>query len=355
MSMLVRCARFVLAACWAVFTAWLFVYAMPLSGLCGAAGVWTLWPSSGKPSWRRRGAVAAIGAIGLVAVPIVGLPEYATATNVLHCRTLGFTAAKAPADCDTGQLAEGQRVAREGGPLLSARERLGVHGFNHLLGLGGLVVGLPEVAAETVAMSWARNPLPEGASTEMRRRQCRATHEGVTGALADPVVWENDVPMRSTRVRKAIAKGVAQLPDRPGARNELGEVHFVQGSANIEAYGGALLYDSVRVALALEVGDSRLSVARAADGRVDAEWNGIIHYPGTDIAFAVPLPTVFGMQVLRVSETIFCGMQVDGAMNPYALTYRWTLAEDDPRLGALVGVPERGWIEARVSELASRL
>lgn len=321
-----RYLRYPLAAAWALFTAWLFVYDMRLSATSALAGVWALWPSPAPASWRRRAGVAAIATVGVLAVPLVGLPEYAATTNTLHCRTLGFMGTRAPDDCATNDIAAGARVAREGGQLFSARERLGVHGFNHLLALGGLVVGLPEVAAETAWMSWAPNPLPGRADTASRRRQCRASHTGVSAALAEPITWEDDTPMRSERVRGALAKGIARLGDKPGATRDLGEVHFVSGADNITAYRGAFLEDSLRVALALEVGDSRLSVTRRADGGVDAEWNGTIHYPGTDIAFSATIPTLWGPRVLRVSETVFCGMQVDGAMNPYALTYRWAAA-----------------------------
>jgi hypothetical protein len=38
-------------------------------------------------------------------------------------------------------------------------------------------------------------------------------------------------------------------------------------------------------------------------------------------------------------------MQVDGAMNPFVLTHRWTVSEDDPRLWRDRGVSERGLVE----------
>jgi hypothetical protein len=59
-----------------------------------------------------------------------------------------------------------------------------------------------------------------------------------------------------------------------------------------------------------------------------------------DIAFNAPIPVLGGarlhpdVRILRVSETIFCGMSADGAMNPFALRYAWTLTPDDPRLSA---------------------
>jgi hypothetical protein len=46
-----------------------------------------------------------------------------------------------------------------------------------------------------------------------------------------------------------------------------------------------------------------------------------------------------------VSETVFCGMHADGAMNPYRLTYTWTLAPADPRIGPERDQSERGFGE----------
>ena len=113
-------------------------------------------------------------------------------------------------------------------------------------------------------------------------------------------------------------------------------------------------HDSLRVALALEVGDSAVAATRRADGSVDAAWTGTIHYPGWDVAFAAPLPSLSGPKILRVSEAVFCGMQVDGAMAPYALTFRWTLPAADPRLRApLSEQAEQGWFEALLG-LAAR-
>jgi hypothetical protein len=240
------------------FTAWLFIYAMPLSGVHALLGVWACWPSrasspsrAGSPWPRRarRAAAAGIFTAALLTVPLVGLPEYAATTNRLHCRTLGFTGARAPRDCDAAELARGATVAKEGGALFSTRERLGVQGFNLLLVFGGHLVGLPEVAGELAALSFTADPLPPNASTKVRRAQCRAGYGDAAAAhaiLGAPRTVHSDFPMRSARVRRAIAGGVARLGPAPDATLDLGEIHFVQGSENVDAYAGALVDDSVR-------------------------------------------------------------------------------------------------------------
>jgi hypothetical protein len=334
----------------------MFLYAMPWSALHGMLGAWALWPSApgGRAGLRAAAATVILGA-GVFTVPLVGLPEYATTTNALHCRALGFTGARPSADCEPEEVARGAAVARDGGSLYTARERLGVHGFNLLLAAGGWLVGLDEVAWETAALSVLPNPLPADATTEQRRAQCRASYSAAAtraASLAEPLTRRSDFPMRSARVRSAVADGAARLGPEPGSELDLGELHFVSGSTNVDAYSGALVGDSLRVALALEVGDSRLALRRRPDKAIEVTWTGTIHYPDADIAFAVPLPLPWGPPVLRVSEAVFCGMHVDGAMNPYPLTYTWTLSPSDPRIGADRDRPERGPFEAALLAVA---
>lgn len=338
-----RRIRLLLAVVWAIFTAWLVVYGMPISGLFAIGGVWALWPSRAARTWRRTLAAVLLPLAGLLAVPVVGLPEYAATTNALHCRALGFTDAVAPRDCDPAEVARGRAAAAANEDVFSWRERMGVHGFNLLLAAGGYVLGLDEVAWETAAMSWRADPLPPGASVSQRRAQCRASWSEAAHADASlgPVeVVASDFPMRSGRVRERVAAGMRRLSSAPGATLDLGEIHFASQGDDVTAYTGALVHDSLRVALALEVGDSRLALTRRAHD-VEVTWTGTIHYPPTDLAFSAPIP--WTGQVLRVSEPVFCAMHADGAMAPYPLVYTWTIDADDPRLRDLG--PERGVLE----------
>ncbi|HNC99117.1 MAG TPA: hypothetical protein PKW90_23485, partial [Myxococcota bacterium] len=139
-----------------------------------------------------------------------------------------------------------------------------------------------------------------------------------------PRTWNRDLPMRSEKVRQHIASGLPKLRVAPGSTLELGEIHWSTGGNNgLDGYAAAFERDSIRVALALEVPDSHLSLLRLPDGGVEATWEGTILYPGLDIGFNLVIPTLWGPANLRVSETIFCGMQMDGAMNPYLLRYHW--------------------------------
>ena len=337
-----RALRALLALVGAGFSTWLAAMGMPASAAFAAAGVWAVWPTAR----RLPLAGAAVMLAGLAAIPLVGLPEYAAGINALHCRTLGFEARRGSPDCDPEDVAQGEQIARAGGPLFSARERLAVHGFNHLLALGGLAAGFPEVAWEAAAMSWTADPLPPGATAADRRAQC--TERAAVGPGRER---RSDSPMRSPAVRRAVAAAAAKLGQEPGSTREAGEVHFTRGGADNAGYVRALSEDSLRVALALEVPDSRLSLTRRVDGDLDVVWRGTISYPLGDYAFALPFPTVRGTRVLRVSETVFCGMQMDGAMNPYPLVWRWSLSPDDPRLGALRDTPERTWAERLAAAL----
>jgi hypothetical protein len=259
--------------------------------------------------------------------------------------------------CEPEELAAGARIAREGGALFSMRERLAIHGFNHVLAFGGVLTGFSEVAALTLHMSWAEDPFGDArrATTAERRLQCMASYEaGRAARLAATLVWEDDFPMRSPEVRRTLVAGIRALPAQAGDTRELGEVHWSDGGNNdLIGYARSFRTDSGSVALTLEVGDSALAVARRADGKVDATWEGTIHYPLQDVGFFVPLP--FQRRLLRVSETAFCGMSADGAMNPYALRVHWVLDEDDPRLAPEnIDTPDRTLFEhvLRVALLA---
>jgi hypothetical protein len=63
------------------------------------------------------------------------------------------------------------------------------------------------------------------------------------------------------------------------------------------------------------------------------------------VAFTARIPTLFGPRTLRVSESVFCGMQADGALTPFRLTVTWGLSADDPRLGAARDQSDHTWSE----------
>ena len=315
---------------WLVFSLWMLAWGMPISTAWALLFAWSTRPWS-APSQLRSSSVFCIG---LVLVGLVGLPEYARTANMLHCRALGFTAAspRTHTVCSPADLAAGEKTAREGGALLSGRERLAVHGFNLVMAAGGYAAGLPEVAHETLWLSLAPDPLADdggmiAASTRQRRRQCEASSNAA--ALAPEKRRESDFMLRSAVVRSAVAAALPRLAETPGATVQTRPLHWVRG----DSYTWSLQHDSVRVALALEVADSGATLERQADGRIRLRWTGHMHYPPQDINLIdVSLPTVLGPTRLRLSETIFCAMHADGAMNPYRMSWETVIDDDDPRL-----------------------
>ena len=316
---------------WVGFVAWMLAWGMLISAAWALLFAWSARPWSPPSRLRSSG----IFGLGLVLVGLIGLPEYARTANTLHCRALGFTGAspRAHTACSPEALAAGRQVARDGGPLLSTRERLAVHGFNLLMAAGGYATGLPEVADETLWLSLASDPLAEdggmiAASTQQRRQQCQASSSSAA-VLAPEIRRNSDFLLRSGVVRAAVATALPRLGRTPGDTVKTQPLHWVRS----DSYTWSLQHDSVRVALALEVEDSRAMLERQDDGRVMLRWTGHMHYPPQDINLIdVPLPTLLGPTRLRLSETIFCAMHVDGAMNPYHMVWQTLLDEDDPRL-----------------------
>lgn len=337
LRMLVPMLRGLLALGVGTFSAWMLLYGMIASGLYGLLSAIAIWPQ------RRLWPAVVLVLLSPVAAGLVGLPEYAAETNTLHCRALGFQGRKAEY-CDADELDRGRRAAVEGGHLYSLRERAGVHGFNLLLASGGALAGFPDVARETAAMSWKWASTPAGATGEQRLDQCRASRSEHP-VLGAPMTVNSDFPMRSAKVRQMLAAGLAHLGSTPGDDVELGPLTLTGGGTNDVGYLRVLRQDSAAVALALEVPDGHLDLGRAEGGRLLARWRGTIHYPVGDVAFTARIPTIFGTRTLRVSEAVFCGMQVDGAMTPYRLTVQWALSPDDPRLGPERDQSEHAWSE----------
>ncbi len=106
-----RAAVWTLWTLWLISTGWLAVYGMWGSAACAATAA-TVSRPGGQVRGRWR---ALIWAVGLAAVPLIGLPEYAVTTAALHCRTLGFMGGSRPAVCSGEDWAHGAEVAREGG------------------------------------------------------------------------------------------------------------------------------------------------------------------------------------------------------------------------------------------------
>lgn len=308
-----RVLRWALLVPWSAFIAWLFIYEMPLSALHAAAGIYAIAPfeRNRRKTWVARFIVLS----AIVTIPMIGFREYSAKTVEMHCRVQGFFALKAPIFCNRGNVLEGIELAENNQDVLSPRERLGVHGFNVLLAAGGLLIGFREVAEETLLLSFVDAP-PKPHDIPGRRARCTSTK---IAGLAE-VQRSSDFAMRSAIVQSHIRDMRKELAHAQSANRAL---RWNKGKNNNDVYGNAFLEDSARVALALQVDDSKLSLSKHGNELV-AEWTGTISYP-PNAMFSFDLPAIFGPHPLMVSEALFCGMLVDGAMNPYRLRYRWTL------------------------------
>ena len=329
--------RVIMGLRWAVtglllpFSLWMALYRMPLSAAFGV-----LLCALVAPLWRpglERGAAVALVALGILVLFVwnVSLREYAQETRRLGC-LVRVAQGIGTMGCDGVDLARaaGDRT----GPLFTWRERQGIRGFNVLLALGGELTGFDEVAWETLALDFASDPGVRDATLRARRRLCRpgAASGGPQQSKRD------DFAMASPAVRRAVstlAGRAAGLGE--GQELRLGPVPVPFGGAgggNNTVYSRFLAADSTRVALALYVPDGAISGRARREGGttwLDLAWTGGIYYPAGP-AFSFPVPTLLGKVDVRVDESLFCGLQMDGAFVPYGMTWEWTVRADDPRL-----------------------
>ena len=111
-------------------------------------------------------------------------------------------------------------------------------------------------------------------------------------------------------------------------------------------------------------GHLHLEAQYGADGpQFDVMWEGSIVYPHNS-RFRFALPTIWQHPALQnytgikeeipllVSESVFCGMTMDGAMNVYTQRWRTKIAVDDPRLSKEgQEESEASWIEMLLREV----
>lgn len=352
-------------AAWLTFTLWMFSYEMPLSALYGLVFLWTFRPRPRQRIWLRRSVLL----LSPLVIWNVGLVEYGRKTLDLHCRVLGYAGQPEARFCSQAPGAHARGRAHTEGDLFSPLEHVGVHGFNVILAGGGLLAGLPRVAWETLFMSFAADPFPGGASNQsrsVRRRQCVG---GEATATASTSRGPGGFLMDSKTVRQLVAKNV-----RSAKGLSLGKTRAyapatlmfsrpagMSGHGSDEQYyGGLMRQDNLEAPLTLVVPDGRIHVTAtnpAGDPQLEIRWTGTISYP-PNAQFNFPLPTVWQLPgvnsitkltkpfPLLISEGIFCGMAMDGAMNPYLQEWRTSIPASDPRLtpqGQQESV--HGWIE----------
>jgi len=349
-------------SCCLLFSLWMFTYSMPFSGLFGLAVLW-VWLKTFRQ--RKR-----IGILLILIAPLyiwnVGLVEYGRKTLDLHCRVLGYAAKRHSTSCKRyarGAYERGRR--HRSGPLFGPVERLGVHGFNVILATGGTLAGFPEVAWETLYMSFASEPTKTAMSSQPKRVRLRQCVGGASSQKHSKSVRSGDFMMDSSTIRKLVVPYVRKARRlKPGQRKKFAYRPLVvfrgKGSKDNSFYGSLLRSDNFKAPITLVVPDGHISAEGYGtdDGPyLDVRWTGTISYPH-NASFVFSLPTVWqlpgigrltgfrGPFPLMISESIFCGMTMDGAMNPYTQVWTTRVAADDPRL-TRKGIKEsqRGWME----------
>ena len=346
MAAVVKVVRILVASLLVLFVAWMAVFRMPWSALWGGALAWFLWPRV-RRTWRS----AWVGPLLALLLPAfalqVTLREFARSSDRASCAVR--YALGVPADFCDG-LRFRRRAAADSGPVLTLDQRLGVAGLNVLMALGGYAAGFSEVAAETLAlMGWdaeiASRPVAQ------RRGLCRAgaapggpVIEGESDFFLDSRFFRGEAAAFARRARGAAAG--ADLGQSAGVASmgggDNGRVYFGPGTKPMTA----------RTALALYVPGATLTGVARGGGALDVTWEGGIFYPA-GYAFEAAVPTFTGPVRVRLDESLFCGLQLDGWMIPY--TQRWTahLAADDPRLAPpAVVANEPGPFERAVRTLA---
>ena len=125
----------------------------------------------------------------------MGLVEYGLKTIDLHCRVNGYFGKEKPAFCAYQPEAYKTGLNHTDGPIFSTMEHLGVHGFNVMLATGGAVVGLPEVAWETLYMSFATDPVDGGIVNASKR-----TNQCIGGSLKEHLTrqWRLDADFQTS-------------------------------------------------------------------------------------------------------------------------------------------------------------
>jgi hypothetical protein len=227
-----------------------------------------------------------------------------------------------------GEVRYRRLAGTDTGPVLTLDQRLGVAGLNVGMALGGYAVGFPEVAGETLRLMGGDGAIAARPVAE-RRRLCKAG-----AAAGSPVVeGESDFFLDSRHFRGQAATFARRARTvAPGA--SLGEAPGIDSmgrGGNTAVYFTGDKPMTARTALALYVPGATLTGVAGEGGALDLTWEGGISYPA-GYAFEATVPTLTEPVTVRLDESLFCGLQLDGWMTPY--TQRWTahIAADDPRL-----------------------
>ncbi len=365
--------RLIFSGGWFLLMLWMLTYEMYLSFLYSSAMLWVFLPREKKKGWKAP----AILLLSPIVIWNVGLVEYGLKTIDLHCRVLGYFdntgKVSKPAFCALQPDAYGKGARHTDGPLFSTVEHVGVHGFNLMLATGGFVVGLPEVAWETLYMSFAEDPVATGIvneSKKVRQKQCVG---GNSAQKKSTSRGNGDWMFSSSQIRQMVAKNVKRAgkvsegnPKKFAKKSVVFKTDGQHGSSDNGYYGELLRTDNLRVPLTLVVPDGTLhqEAYMSSEGPViDIKWKGTISYP-PNAQFKFDIPTIYQLPFINqitkqskpfpllLSEGIFCGMTIDGSMNVYTQEWNTTISITDPRLSETGKMEsQQGWIEAVLSPI----
>ena len=339
--------RWFLCVPWTLFTIWMFLYSMPLSGIYSLMLLWALMPL------KREKSPWLVILFSPIFIWNVGLMEYGLNTIDLHCRVLGYSGTKkAPLFCSYRPKSFEQGKQHKEGALFSKTEQLSVHGFNVILATGGFFAGLPEVGWETLYMSFASDPTEKGMMYEKKTTRLKQCKGGDSAKKTDISEGRGGFMLDSSTIRQLVAKNVSKAsqvtegkPKTFRPQNVVFQANS-KGVGNDNSYYGTLMkQDNFKAPITLVVPDGKLHIEAKHDGVepiFDIQWRGTISYPA-NAKFEFPIPTIWQMDFLQpytnikgafpllLSEGIFCGMQIDGAMNPYTQVWKTTAPVSDPR------------------------
>ena len=187
-----------------------------------------------------------------------------------------------------------KKLVSEGIDGFGLGDKIAIYGAHAFMGLGGLIVGYPEVAIETLSMI-----IPGG-----RARS-----------------WSSDFAMESPRIRKPLKRMVAQLEQLPLQINEyaLKKKRIAWPQYGSDTRVGFALNPFHLKAIAKRIeGRWQINCTATVDMRYPPRhWLLLFSYEGRDIHFEEGL-----LWVLQESGWIF----------PYQGSWEWTIYSDDYRL-----------------------
>ena len=240
--------------------------------------------------------------------------------------------------------------------------------LNLLMAAGGMLSGFNEVAFETIqlARTEAVNDVQQLDRSE-RRKQCTESAKIPTQVT----VRYSDLLLRSSTIKRILSsKQSVSETVTPGNPKRFAPEPIVFSGASVgtanSTYVSLAQEDTIAVHLALLVPDGQLVIEASSKQGVPTYsvlWKGKIFYP-SNAQFEFDIPTIWQQPVLQpytnttspfpllLSEAVFCGMQLDGEMNPYQQQWKGEIEVSDPRLSETEkNIPERAWSEQLILSL----